>query len=358
MTSALVVAPAWPPELPPVRLVRTLVSSGTRVTVAAEARGRKAFEGAGAEVLVLPRSGSPGAGAVMALGSSGVRAARSSRSRSALASVVIERSGRDRLEALWRLLPLATSSWDELYLPATREALAYLPAVRLASRAVVVVDRPPGAEVTGLLTAATEVRCSSASLAQAASDRGAPPGTVRVSPDPLPDPDVFRPGDPRPPARLRLVCTAPFHWSGGHDYLLVALRQLVDGGLDLTCDLVDDSPEPQRLLYTVADLGLSRMGPDGRPHGDVVTVHRRPSLLETADLLRRADVFVLAAVEDRPWPEAAEARAVGLPVVASELPELARSVGDGPVSLVAPRDPEALASAVSAVAARRGEGPS
>jgi glycosyltransferase involved in cell wall biosynthesis len=256
------------------------------------------------------------------------------------------------MQALWRLLPLAAQPWDELYLPAGKEAVAYLPAMALASRSVVVVERPPAEAAADLLRAASEVRCSSASLAQAASERGAESSAVRVAPPPPPDPDRFRPGDRPPSPRLRLVCTAPFHWSGGHDYLLVALRQLIDEGLDVSCAMVDDGPEPQRLLYTVVDLELADLGADGRPEGDVVTVHRHPSVPETADLLRQSDVFVLAAVEDRPWPEIAEALACGLPVVASGIPTIADARAGGELTVVPRRDPDALACAIASVATR------
>ena len=359
MTAALVVAPAWPPELPPVRLVRALTTSGAQVTVAAEERARKLFEAAGADMLALPGSGSPSAGTVLGVGSSGVRALRSSTTRSALAAAAAGSSGRQRMQALWRLLPLAVQPWDEIYLPAEADATAYLPALRLASRGVVVVDRPPRAEgVADLFRAATEVRCASTALARSASACGATEGSLSVAALPPPDPDVFRPGGPRASGRLRLACTAPFHWSGGHDYLLAALRRLLDGGLDFACDLVDDGPEPQRLLYTIVDLGLAEFGPDGRPRGDRITVHRRPTFMETADVLRRSDVVVLAAVEDRPWPELSEALACGLPVVATQLPSIAEMLPDRGPSLVPPRDPDALAAALASVAGRLSQGAS
>ena len=351
MTRALVVAPAWPPELPPVRLVRALASSGARVTVAVE-RGRKPFEATGAEILALPRTGAMPTSVLLGLGTSAAKALGSSRSRSAVGTAMAGRSGMQRMEALWRLLPLAGDRWDELYVPAGPEAVPYLPALSLAAKAVVVVDRPPVEAAAGLLAAATEVRCASVALAQAASERGADAGALRVVPPPLPDPEVFRPRrEGRAAPGLRLACTAPFHWSGGHDYLLVALRRLVDAGMDVTCALVDQGPEPQRLLYTVVDLGLAELGADGRPHGDRVLVHRHPSVAETADLLRRSDVFVLPAVEDRPWPELSEAQACGLPVVASDLPAIVDAAGEGGVSLLTSRDPEALAAAVASVAA-------
>lgn len=139
---------------------------------------------------------------------------------------------------------------------------------------------------------------------------------------------------------LRLACATPLHWTGGHEYALVAMRRLLDQGGDAHLNLYGDGPQHEHVQFTIADLGLQT----------AVTLAGGLKPGRMAPRLRLAEVFLLAAVRDRPWPELQQACAIGLPVVASDLPSVRAAVGPGRAVLVAPRDPAALAQAILALA--------
>lgn len=339
----LVVAAAWPAERRPTRLVHRLLAEGCEVTVAVHGRGG-ALADLPVDRLDLPAANTLDARSISVVVGAAARAAVSAGDVKAVAASLSGGTGlRSRLQAWHPILPLLGRRWDAVYLPAEPGSLPFLPLAPTIGPIVVTVERPaPLAEV---VRAATRVEAASAELAAQAEAAGAAPSNVAVV-GPTADRDFFRPASP-PPAKgpvLRIACTAPFDWAGGHEYALLAVRQLVHGGADLQLDLVDDGTDRQRLLYTVADLGLD----------PIVTIHRHLSRRALLEVLQRAHLFLLACVEDRPWPELLEALACGLPVVASDLPSIRRAVTtvEGAESvdatLVARRDPSALANALAA----------
>jgi glycosyltransferase involved in cell wall biosynthesis len=101
--------------------------------------------------------------------------------------------------------------------------------------------------------------------------------------------------------------------------------------MDVRLALAAEGPNRERVLFTVSDLEIrSRVDLGGAELGS-------------------AAVFVLPAVYDGAWPEAREARAAGVPVVASRLPGLA----DLDAVFVPPRDPAALADALGRLVLER-----
>ena len=220
-----------------------------------------------------------------------------------------------------------------------------------AARSVLVLDAPPPrAPDAPLLAGAIEVQAASPALADRAVAGGADAARVRVV-RPGVDVELLRPpAAPREAADgvLRLACVAPLHWTAGLEYLLVALRRLLDSGLDASLDLYGEGPARAATLFAVSDLGL----------GERVALRPHEGTAALARALGAADVCALAAVEDRPWPGALEAMACGLPVVASDGPSVRDAVRPGREGLLVPaRDPAALAEAVVELASdpsRRG----
>jgi hypothetical protein len=130
-------------------------------------------------------------------------------------------------------------------------------------------------------------------------------------------------------ATLRLLTTAPLHWSSGHDVLLLALRSLVEAGEAVSLRIEGCGPARDRVLFTIADLGL----------GDVAR-------LAEAATDGGYDALVLAAVDDRPWPEMPAARSRARWTVASDLAWIRANVQGPEIRLVPPADPERLADAL------------
>lgn len=139
---------------------------------------------------------------------------------------------------------------------------------------------------------------------------------------------------------LRLIGVAPLHWSAGYDDLLLAVRGLVDRRLPVSVRVVADGPARERFLFNVWDLGLER---------EVELVSPRPPE-SLGDLAKQ--VVVLAAVDDRPWPETIGAGAHSRRVVATDLPWIrGHLTASCPRAvLVPPRSPAHLADALAEIA--------
>lgn len=353
---ALVVSSAWAPEHFPHRLVRRLVAEGSEVTLAAVGdRGRAVISDLDVQRLALPEGDRFAVATVVRVGcsvlGSGPTALRDQRR---IAERLGGRSRSNRLKSWYALLPFLGRRWDALHLPAEAGTAPYLPLFGVGGPAVVTVERPlprPGSQrdldegsiLRSILQEAAVVQCASPALGDQAIGLGADRSRIELVP-PFVDTSFF--GCARRTRRdgaLRLVCTAPFHWSAGHEELLVAFTGLLDTGVEAHLDMVADGADQQRLLFTLQDLGVES---NVTVHGDL---HRD----DVRRLLCAADVFVLASAEDRVWPELLEAIAVGLPAVASDVPSLraALKAGDD-VVLVPPHDPAALGQALATCAPR------
>jgi colanic acid/amylovoran biosynthesis glycosyltransferase len=145
---------------------------------------------------------------------------------------------------------------------------------------------------------------------------------------------------------VRAICVATLNELKGHAVLLDALAR-GDGELGrLELDLVGSGPLEAALREQAARLGL----------GGRVRFHGTRSEVEVAELLDRADLFVLASVVaqnaqmDGIPVALMEALATGLPVVASRLSGIPELVRDGETGVLAePGDAEDLARALCVV---------
>lgn len=146
-----------------------------------------------------------------------------------------------------------------------------------------------------------------------------------------------------PAASLALACPGALHWSSGHEYLLIALRALLDDGRPAHLALRGDGPDGPRVLFTIADLGLT----------DAVTFVGESTADPVVACLRGARVAVLPALCDGPWPELAVAVAAGLAVVTADRPGCRSALVGGRAELVSPRHPAGIAAA----ALRLSDGP-
>lgn len=304
---ALVLGPSWPPGRPPSRLVRALDEEGWDATVTA-------LPGLDESVRPLRL----GAWLLAAALSSPRRAFAAFRATGHLSGL------RARLWLLYRALPALGRPRDAFFVAARPEAEAYA-VLGAAGRLVVVTEAPlphpdrPEPRLGRLLESAAEVWCTTKTEREVALARNA--GNVVLRSPALST--VVRPRSSPEPGRL--VCTAPLGWAAGQTYALVALRRLIDRGVDVRLALSGEGPDRERVLFTVADLGLES-------HVEV-----------GGATLERAGVFVLPAVYDGGWPEAREAVAAGVPLVASRLAGLA----DLDAVFVPSHDPSALAETVA-----------
>jgi len=146
------------------------------------------------------------------------------------------------------------------------------------------------------------------------------------------------PADDRPVAGT----AASLHRRKGHDVLLRAAARLAATGTACHLVIAGEGPERDALRALADELGLLGDGP--------VRVHLAGQVSPAEMVLGALDLFVLASRKEGLGVAALEAMAAGLPVVASRVGGLAESVVDGETGLlVPPEDPEALATAMSAL---------
>jgi glycosyltransferase involved in cell wall biosynthesis len=170
----------------------------------------------------------------------------------------------------------------------------------------------------------------------------APRARVHVVPNTV-DAAVFHPRAEagrrsRRPPDARLLTVAALAAKKGHADLLEALAAL-SRQREITLDLVGDGEQLASLQRQVDRLGL----------GGAVRFHGELSKQEVAQLMREADLFVLPSHAENLPVVLIEAMASGLPFVATAVggvPELLEHEA-GAGTLCAPRDPEALACAIS-----------
>jgi colanic acid/amylovoran biosynthesis glycosyltransferase len=179
---------------------------------------------------------------------------------------------------------------------------------------------------------------------------GADPRSVKMIPSGV-DPAFFAPdGAARAEAEsLRLVGVARLVPTKGHEFVLSAVRRLVDRGVPVRYELLGGEPRRKggvertslpRVLHTIEDLELEPFVElRGRVDSEVVR-----------DTLRRSDVFVHPSISEGMPTVIAEAMSCGVPVVVTDVGGAREMVRDGIDGFVVPpRDPEALAGAIEAL---------
>lgn len=135
---------------------------------------------------------------------------------------------------------------------------------------------------------------------------------------------------------LRLVCTAPLDWVAGYDHLLMAIRRLLDKGVDVHLMIPAGGPADEQVRYDIADLSLSKV------------VSRMGA--GNAESLASADLFVLAATRGDHSVLVQAALRCGLPVVAFAAAELTTQVDDAVGVLVPLRDTDGFVDAIARLA--------
>jgi len=148
------------------------------------------------------------------------------------------------------------------------------------------------------------------------------------------DTALFSPSSrPRPdPDRKRLLFVGQLVPVKGVPYLLHALSRLARKRDDWHLDIVGEGGERKEYERLAADLKL----------GDKVAFHGRKSKAEVADLMRRADLFVLSSLCETFSTPVAEALAAGTPVLASRCGGPEEFVVDDVGLLVPPGDADSL----------------
>jgi glycosyltransferase involved in cell wall biosynthesis len=158
--------------------------------------------------------------------------------------------------------------------------------------------------------------------------------------------DRFCPPETRSPqARLSILSIGRLVEKKGHEYLIEACHLLQKEGVDFECYIIGDGPLLARLEAIIDQRGLAE-----RVH----LMGAKPQSIVLASLAQ-ADVFVLACIiaedGDRDgMPVAlAEAMAMQVPAISTNIVGIGEMVRPGAGYLVPPQDPAALAEAIKRI---------
>jgi glycosyltransferase involved in cell wall biosynthesis len=168
----------------------------------------------------------------------------------------------------------------------------------------------------------------------------APGARIEVVPNTV-NTDVFHP-PPRPRANgtpARLLNVADLAEKKGQRVLLEALAQLPDA----TLEIAGEGPERGPLERLARELGIA----------DRVTLLGAQPAGRIAELMRRADLFVLPSFHENLPVVLIEAQASGLPAVATSVGGVPELVDAAAGAVVDPGDHAALAEAIRTVLAAR-----
>ncbi|MCP3958351.1 MAG: glycosyltransferase family 4 protein [bacterium] len=352
----LVVGLSWPPETFIERLLRGLAAKGVEVTVTLESRPSDWPEHPNLVWRRLPATRWPRAIRLMKLIVVAAGAfARSPAGATRLWRTGLRRPRRARLRSWYRTLPHAGRRWDVMYFPWNSAAIDHLPLFELEGHKVIScrgsqIQIAPhrsrrATYVEDLRTTferASAVHCVSKALLEEARCYGLQPAKARVIYAGV-DTELFSPEKRRREGRevFRIVSTGSLIWRKGHEYSLVAVRRLVDAGIESRYEIIGDGPDRDRILFTIRDLELE---------AHVRLLGRlRPEAVR--DRLQASDAFLFASLSEGVPNALLEAMACGLPVVTAECGGISEAVEDGVNGLTVPvRDPAALARALIEVA--------
>lgn len=182
-------------------------------------------------------------------------------------------------------------------------------------------------ELAKVFDRSTLVHCVSEDILNEATDLGLHPSKGRVI-HPAVSPSMFQPAARavHQDGPIRVVGVGSLIWRKDYEHALVALRQAIDAGADITFEVVGDGQDAQHLRYTIDDLDLGhrvsligRLPPDG-----------------VAAALQRADVFLHSSSAEGVSNAVLEAMATGLAVVTTDAGGMSEAVRDGVDGYVVP----------------------
>jgi len=158
------------------------------------------------------------------------------------------------------------------------------------------------------------------------------------------DVGAYTPSAGRPDGPLRLVTVGALAPRKGQEYAIHAVKLVRNAGVDAQLVLVGSGEDESKLRRLTADLDLI---------GTVTFAGEQP---DPRPYLSAADIFVLPSRQEGFSNAILEAMAVALPVIATDVGGNAEAIVNGSGGLIVPPEqPEALATGISDLAARRDE---
>jgi colanic acid/amylovoran biosynthesis glycosyltransferase len=250
-----------------------------------------------------------------------------------------EKSIKEKVVTLYKYLPFMKEKWDLIYFPWNGSAVDYLGLFELGIPTIVscrgsqinikpITTQSKG-YVDGLkesLKKATAIHCVSQDILDQATRYDLDPKKAIVI-RPAVDPDFFsEPLTRNQNHRFTIVTTGALIWRKCYESLLMAVRKLVDTGIDAELHIIGTGEDQQRLLYTIEDLNLS----------NYVFLQGYLPPDQVCKWLQKADAFVLSSLSEGISNAVLEAMSCGLPVVTTDCGGMQEAIENEIEGLIVP----------------------
>lgn len=259
-----------------------------------------------------------------------------------------------RAQKAWLMaLPLVLGNYDLIHFELSGLAVVYLDVLPLLRPAKLLMScRGTAEKITPLAQPERAeklrrvfqhldlVHCVSANMQRTVEQYGLRPDQAFVN-YPSIDVEEFKRAQPylsKEQGPYQLLTVGRLRWEKGLEYGLLAVRHLVNEGMDLRYTIIGSGDEEERLRFAIHDLGLTEQ---------VELMGRQPAAV-VRQALESADVFLLPSLSEGLSNAVLEAMAMEIPVVSTTAGGMAEAIDHGMEGfLVPPREPEKMAENVS-----------
>lgn len=258
---------------------------------------------------------------------------------------------RQAIKAWVLALPLELGRYDLVHFEYSGLAVSYLDALPLlsgrlfiscrgsAERIVPLVNPMRGEQLRKVFGYVQRVHCVSVDMQRTVEKFGLRPEQGFVN-HPAIDVAKFQRSTIYPQKTVgpyHLVSVGRLHWTKGLEFGLLAMRKLVDDGLDVTYDIIGRGDEEEKLRYAIANLDL----------GQRVRLMGHQSAEVVRESLEMCDVCLLPSLSEGLSNVALEAMSMEVPVVSTTVGGMDEAISDGQDGfLVSPWQPNLLAEKI------------
>lgn len=217
--------------------------------------------------------------------------------------------------------------------------------ISLRGRQITVLPHVPGNEryveqLKKTLPLCDAYHCVSEDIMNEATKYGLDPRRARVIHTAV-DTEVFKQQRTKTDTagnKIKAISVETANWRKGGEYLLTALKRVLDEGHRMELGMIDvDGEEGDRIKYTIKDLGVEK----------AVRMVNKQNEYGVRDELNNGDIFILSSLSEGISNAAIEAMSCGLPVVTTDCGGMREAVTDGEEGFVVPaRDAKKMADAI------------
>lgn len=249
-------------------------------------------------------------------------------------------------------LPLALGNYDLIHFEFSGLAVSYLDALPLLHSAKLLAScRGAAEQITPLVhperirllaetfTQLDSVHCVSSDLQHTCIGFGLRPERSFIN-HPAIDPNAFQRRKPyqlKSDGPYRLISVSRLHWKKGLDFAALAIKRLVEAGIDVEYYILGGGEEEEKLRFLIHQLGLENR---------LKLLGKQPASTVRA-ALEESDIFLLPSLSEGLSNAVLEAMAMEIPVISTTVGGMAEAITDGQEGfLVPPMQPDIMAAKI------------